>query len=56
MPPRRAPGALAFGLVLVSFLFVLLAAAAAPTPYRKQAFAEAQTAGHPIVVFVHATW
>lgn len=56
MTLRRAPRAVAPGLALAVWLLALVAAAAAPTPYSKAAFAEAQTADRPIVVFVHATW
>jgi len=33
-----------------------LAGAAPMAPYSKAAFVEAQNAGKPVVVFVHATW
>jgi thiol-disulfide isomerase/thioredoxin len=43
-------------LVLMAGLWPVWAGAASLTPYSPQAFAEAQTAGKPIVVFVHAAW
>ena len=48
----------ATALALIFLLPVIagIAEGAAPTPFAKQAFADAQKAGEPIVVFVHATW
>jgi thiol-disulfide isomerase/thioredoxin len=44
------------GLALVVILLPLSAAAAPMMDYSKQAFADAQNADKPIVVFVHAGW
>lgn len=46
-------------LVLLTALalgLTTLGHAAPIAPYSKQAFTEAQNAGKPIVVFVHASW
>jgi thiol-disulfide isomerase/thioredoxin len=44
-------------LVALAILALPSAAPASPmTPYDKQAFLDAQNAGKPIVVFVHAWW
>jgi hypothetical protein len=46
-------------VLIVSSLVPILAVvadAATPVPWTKQAFADAQKAGEPIVVFVHASW
>jgi thiol-disulfide isomerase/thioredoxin len=48
--------ALAASLALAFLLLPALGSAAPMVPYSKQAFAEAQKAGKPIVVFVHAIW
>lgn len=48
------------GMLLVTtgalVLGPMLAGAAPMTPYTKQVFADAQSAGKPIVLFVHASW
>src|SRR5262245_38431071 len=53
-PSRLASIGLAVLLVLA--LGTAPGGAAPMSPYSKQAFAEAQEAGKPIVVFVHAGW
>ena len=46
----------AFALMLALVLLPAPSPAAPMSAYSKQAFADAQTAGKPIVVFVHAGW
>ena len=47
-------------LILAAFatsaVLIVPALAASPKPFNAQAFAEAQTAGRPILIAVHASW
>ena len=48
--------AIALAPLLLLVTLAGLADAATPVPWAKQAFVEAQNAGEPLVVFVHASW
>ena len=56
MNPSRRSSAAGLVLVLMAGLWPAWAGAASLTPDSPHAFAEAQIAGKPIVVFVHAAW
>jgi thiol:disulfide interchange protein len=56
MNRSRRIAAVALSLTIALFLLPAASPAAPMAPYSKQAFADAQNAGKPIVVFVHAGW
>jgi thioredoxin 1 len=53
--PRRVVS-IVFALMMALVLLPAPSPAAPMTTYSKQAFVDAQNAGKPIVVFVHASW
>jgi thiol-disulfide isomerase/thioredoxin len=56
MNRSRAIAAISLALMVALSLMPAASQAAPMTPFSKQAFTDAQSAGKPIVVFVHAGW